>query len=115
MEEKKPPPPKQVPKTAPVSSSSNSKVKSQPQAQNKGKGKAQAMATESQRFSSGKCISDGQNNDEISEKGGSQIKISEMISDILEGISSFYIAINDVKSHISDKINQFVTISGQIA
>ncbi|MBW0580292.1 hypothetical protein O181_120007 [Austropuccinia psidii MF-1] len=31
-----PPPPKQVPKTAPVASRSNSKVKKQPQAQNKG-------------------------------------------------------------------------------
>ncbi|MBW0501622.1 hypothetical protein O181_041337 [Austropuccinia psidii MF-1] len=51
----------------------------------------------------GKCISDGQNNDGISEKGGSQIKISERISDILDGITNFYIAINDVKSHISDK------------
>ncbi|MBW0548938.1 hypothetical protein O181_088653 [Austropuccinia psidii MF-1] len=34
----------------------------------------------------GKCISDRQNNDGISEKGGSQTKISEMISDILDGI-----------------------------
>ncbi|MBW0529156.1 hypothetical protein O181_068871 [Austropuccinia psidii MF-1] len=33
------PPPKQVPKTAPVASSSNSNMKKQPQAQNKGKGK----------------------------------------------------------------------------
>ncbi|MBW0583370.1 hypothetical protein O181_123085 [Austropuccinia psidii MF-1] len=37
-----PPPPKEVPKTAPVVSSSNSDVKKQPQAQNKGKGKAPA-------------------------------------------------------------------------
>ncbi|MBW0513964.1 hypothetical protein O181_053679 [Austropuccinia psidii MF-1] len=51
----------------------------------------------------GKCISDGQNNDGIAEKGGSQIKISEMISDILDSIPNLYIAINDVKSHISDK------------
>ncbi|MBW0513557.1 hypothetical protein O181_053272 [Austropuccinia psidii MF-1] len=50
-----------------------------------------------------KCISDGQNNDGISEKGGSQIKISEMISDTLDGIPNLYIAINDMKSHISDK------------
>ncbi|MBW0567710.1 hypothetical protein O181_107425 [Austropuccinia psidii MF-1] len=40
MEENNPPPPKQVPKTAPVASSSNSNIKKQPQAQNKGKGKA---------------------------------------------------------------------------
>ncbi|MBW0588028.1 hypothetical protein O181_127743 [Austropuccinia psidii MF-1] len=37
-----PPPPKQVPKTAPVARSSNSNVKKQPQALNKGKGKAPA-------------------------------------------------------------------------
>ncbi|MBW0503653.1 hypothetical protein O181_043368 [Austropuccinia psidii MF-1] len=37
-----PPPPKQVPKTAPVASSSNYNVKKQPQAQKKGKGKAPA-------------------------------------------------------------------------
>ncbi|MBW0506667.1 hypothetical protein O181_046382 [Austropuccinia psidii MF-1] len=34
----------------------------------------------------GICISDGQKNDGIAEKGGNQIKISEMISDILDGI-----------------------------
>ncbi|MBW0528094.1 hypothetical protein O181_067809 [Austropuccinia psidii MF-1] len=51
----------------------------------------------------GKCISDGQNNDGIAEKGGSQTKILEMISDILDGIPNLYIAINDTKSHISDK------------
>ncbi|MBW0528350.1 hypothetical protein O181_068065 [Austropuccinia psidii MF-1] len=45
-----PPPPKQVPKTAPVASSSNSNVKKQPQVQNKGKGKSPARVTESQRF-----------------------------------------------------------------
>ncbi|MBW0568246.1 hypothetical protein O181_107961 [Austropuccinia psidii MF-1] len=51
----------------------------------------------------GKCISDGHNNDGITEKGGSQIKISERISDILDGIPNLYKAINDMKSHISDK------------
>ncbi|MBW0517561.1 hypothetical protein O181_057276 [Austropuccinia psidii MF-1] len=51
----------------------------------------------------GKCISDGQNNDGIAEKGGSQIKITEMISDILDGITNFYIALNDVKGNMSDK------------
>ncbi|MBW0540668.1 hypothetical protein O181_080383 [Austropuccinia psidii MF-1] len=40
MEEKDPPPPKQVPKTAPVARSSNPNVKKQPKTQNKGKGKA---------------------------------------------------------------------------
>ncbi|MBW0512045.1 hypothetical protein O181_051760 [Austropuccinia psidii MF-1] len=51
----------------------------------------------------GKCFSDGQNNYGITEKGGMQTKISEMISDILYGIQNLYIAINDIKSHISDK------------
>ncbi|MBW0537384.1 hypothetical protein O181_077099 [Austropuccinia psidii MF-1] len=31
----------------------------------------------------GKCISDGQNNDGITEQEGGQVKISELISDIL--------------------------------
>ncbi|MBW0562094.1 hypothetical protein O181_101809 [Austropuccinia psidii MF-1] len=51
----------------------------------------------------GKCISDCQSIDGITEKGGSQIKISEIISDIFDAIPELYEAINDVKSHISDK------------
>ncbi|MBW0561970.1 hypothetical protein O181_101685 [Austropuccinia psidii MF-1] len=51
----------------------------------------------------GKCILDGQNSDGITEKGQSQIKISEMIPDILDGIPNLYIAIINVKSHIYDK------------
>ncbi|MBW0582143.1 hypothetical protein O181_121858 [Austropuccinia psidii MF-1] len=51
----------------------------------------------------GKCISDGQNHDGITEEGGSQIKISEMISDIFDSIPELYQAITDVKSHLSDK------------
>ncbi|MBW0481831.1 hypothetical protein O181_021546 [Austropuccinia psidii MF-1] len=53
--------------------------------------------------SHGKCISDGQNNDGTTEKGGSQFEISEMIPDIFDSIPELYEAINDVKSHISDK------------
>ncbi|MBW0558664.1 hypothetical protein O181_098379 [Austropuccinia psidii MF-1] len=51
----------------------------------------------------GKCISDGQNNDGVTEKGGSQIEISEMISDIFDSITELYEAINNVKTHVSDK------------
>ncbi|MBW0496619.1 hypothetical protein O181_036334 [Austropuccinia psidii MF-1] len=51
----------------------------------------------------GKCIPDGQKNDRIAEKGGSQTKILEIMSNILDGIPTLYIAINDLKSHISDK------------
>ncbi|MBW0500396.1 hypothetical protein O181_040111 [Austropuccinia psidii MF-1] len=47
--------------------------------------------------------SDGQNNDGITKEGGRQIQISEMISDIFDSIPEFYEAINDIKSHISDK------------
>ncbi|MBW0492644.1 hypothetical protein O181_032359 [Austropuccinia psidii MF-1] len=50
-----------------------------------------------------KCILDGQKNDRIEEKGGSQIKISESIADIIDRVPNLYIAINDVKTHISDK------------
>ncbi|MBW0524653.1 hypothetical protein O181_064368 [Austropuccinia psidii MF-1] len=48
--EKNPPPPKKVPKTAPVASSSNSKVKKKPQAQNKGKGKGPVTKNYSQGY-----------------------------------------------------------------
>ncbi|MBW0562694.1 hypothetical protein O181_102409 [Austropuccinia psidii MF-1] len=51
----------------------------------------------------GKCISDGQNNDGITEKGGSQIKISEMISNIFDSIPELYEALNDLKTYVSDK------------
>ncbi|MBW0465993.1 hypothetical protein O181_005708 [Austropuccinia psidii MF-1] len=51
----------------------------------------------------GKCIPDCQKNDGITEKGGSQIKISEMISDIFDAIPELYEAINDLRSHFSDK------------
>ncbi|MBW0498285.1 hypothetical protein O181_038000 [Austropuccinia psidii MF-1] len=51
----------------------------------------------------GKCISDGQDKYGITEKGGSQIKISEMISDIFDAVPEFYETINDIKSHISYK------------
>ncbi|MBW0463996.1 hypothetical protein O181_003711 [Austropuccinia psidii MF-1] len=51
----------------------------------------------------GKCVSDDQNHDGNAEKGGIQIKISEMISGILDEITAFYIAINDLKNHIYDR------------
>ncbi|MBW0545498.1 hypothetical protein O181_085213 [Austropuccinia psidii MF-1] len=49
-EEKNPPPPKQVPKTAPVANSSNSNMKKQPQNQKKIKGKAPATKPYSQGY-----------------------------------------------------------------
>ncbi|MBW0518406.1 hypothetical protein O181_058121 [Austropuccinia psidii MF-1] len=51
----------------------------------------------------GKCISDGQNNDGITERGWSPIKISEIMSEIFDAIPELYEAINDIKSHISDQ------------
>ncbi|MBW0499632.1 hypothetical protein O181_039347 [Austropuccinia psidii MF-1] len=105
MEEKNPPPPKKGPKTAPVASSHNSNVKASHKLRTRKKEKTQP-AIQNFKYSAvchGKCFSDGQNNDGMSEKGGSQTKISEIISHILAGIPNLYIAINDVKSHISDK------------
>ncbi|MBW0521604.1 hypothetical protein O181_061319, partial [Austropuccinia psidii MF-1] len=85
MEEKNPLPPKQVTKTAPVASRSNS-----------------SNPKDSAGFH-GKCIPDGQRNDGITEKGGRQIKISEIISDIFNAIPELYEAINDIKSNVSDE------------
>ncbi|MBW0518495.1 hypothetical protein O181_058210 [Austropuccinia psidii MF-1] len=39
----------------------------------------------------------------MTEKGGSQIKISEMISDIFDAIPELYEAINDIRSHVSNE------------
>ncbi|MBW0539681.1 hypothetical protein O181_079396 [Austropuccinia psidii MF-1] len=61
----------------------------------------------------GECIIDGQNNDGIKEKGGSQIKISGIISDISDSILELYGAINDVKVMFLINIHQFVTILKQ--
>ncbi|MBW0573573.1 hypothetical protein O181_113288 [Austropuccinia psidii MF-1] len=57
-----PPPPKEVPKTAPVARSSNSKVKKQPQAQNKGKGKAPTTKPYSQGYRIPKIQQDAMEN-----------------------------------------------------
>ncbi|MBW0588648.1 hypothetical protein O181_128363 [Austropuccinia psidii MF-1] len=62
----------------------------------------------------GKCYSDGQDNDGTAEKGASQMKITEMISDILDSIPNLYIAINDMKIHISDKNSSICTNVRQI-
>ncbi|MBW0527047.1 hypothetical protein O181_066762 [Austropuccinia psidii MF-1] len=51
----------------------------------------------------GKCISDGQDNEGITDRGGSQINISEMISFIFDAIPLLFEPTNDVKSHIFDK------------
>ncbi|MBW0530439.1 hypothetical protein O181_070154 [Austropuccinia psidii MF-1] len=90
---KNPPPPKQVPKTAPVSRSNNSNLKNQPkpqQWQRQGTShKTVQPGLHNPRNSEGchgKFITDGQNNDGITEKGGCQIKISEMIFDTFDAI-----------------------------
>ncbi|MBW0541727.1 hypothetical protein O181_081442 [Austropuccinia psidii MF-1] len=51
----------------------------------------------------GECISYGQKYEGATEKGGSQVKISEMISDIFDSIPELYEAINDIKTLVSDK------------
>ncbi|MBW0548062.1 hypothetical protein O181_087777 [Austropuccinia psidii MF-1] len=106
-----PPPPNQVAKTAQIGRIRNSNIKKQPQAQNKGKRKEPATNPYIQGYRIPKTHQDAMENVfqmartmmELQKKGGSQIKISEIISDILDGIPNFYIAINDVKSHISDE------------
>ncbi|MBW0502557.1 hypothetical protein O181_042272 [Austropuccinia psidii MF-1] len=78
---------------------------------NKGKRKAPATKPYIQGYRIPKIQQDGmenvfqmaKNNDEITEKGGGQIHISEMISDIFDSIPEFYEAIKDVKTHFSDK------------
>ncbi|MBW0527369.1 hypothetical protein O181_067084 [Austropuccinia psidii MF-1] len=105
IEEKNSSPRKQVPKPAAVPMlKSNYKLKKMAKAKNQPQLHT-ARPTDSQRLNGchGKCISDGHSNEEITEKGGSQIKRSEVMSDILDGIPNFYIAINDMKTHISDK------------
>ncbi|MBW0521226.1 hypothetical protein O181_060941 [Austropuccinia psidii MF-1] len=105
-----PPPPKQVLKTAPVASSSNCNTKESATNSEQGQRIGTSHKTlqpglQDSKDSTGchgKCISDGQNNDGITKEGGSQIKISEMISYIFAAISRLYEAIT-VKSHISDK------------
>ncbi|MBW0579717.1 hypothetical protein O181_119432 [Austropuccinia psidii MF-1] len=110
MEEKNPPPPKQVPKTAPIASSSNPNVKKQLKAQNKGRGKVPATKPYTQDYRIPKIQQDAMENVfqmartmiEL-KKGGSQIKISEMISDIFDSIPELYEAITDLKTDVSDK------------
>ncbi|MBW0471022.1 hypothetical protein O181_010737 [Austropuccinia psidii MF-1] len=102
-----PPPPKQVQKTDPVPRSRNSNVKKQPQGQRQDTSHENLHpGLQNPKHSAGchgECISGGQNNDGITEKGGSQIQKLEIIFDILDGIPNWYIAINDVKTHIYDK------------
>ncbi|MBW0533872.1 hypothetical protein O181_073587 [Austropuccinia psidii MF-1] len=62
MEEKNPPPPKQVPKTAPIASISNSNMKKQPQNWSKGKGKAPATKPYSQGYRIPKIQKDAMEN-----------------------------------------------------
>ncbi|MBW0575426.1 hypothetical protein O181_115141 [Austropuccinia psidii MF-1] len=57
-----PPPPKQLPKTAPVASNSNSNVKKQPKAQSKGKGKEPATKPYSQGYRIPKIHQDSMKN-----------------------------------------------------
>ncbi|MBW0469786.1 hypothetical protein O181_009501 [Austropuccinia psidii MF-1] len=85
--EKNPPAPNQVPKTAPIARSRNSNVKKTSTSSEQGKTqntshKTLQPVTEYPKDSAGchgKCFSDGHNNDGIAEKGGSQMRISEII------------------------------------
>ncbi|MBW0551352.1 hypothetical protein O181_091067 [Austropuccinia psidii MF-1] len=99
-----PPPPHKVPRPAPVASSSNSNLKTSHKLKTRAKGRHQPQSlTARDTGFHGKCISDGQSHDGITEEGGSQIKIPEIISDIFNSIPEFYEAINDVEKHLSNK------------
>ncbi|MBW0581465.1 hypothetical protein O181_121180 [Austropuccinia psidii MF-1] len=94
-----PPPPKQVPRPAAIPTRKSShKLKTRA----KGRHQPQSLTDRATGFH-GKCISDGHNHDGISEGGGSQIKIPEMIPDIFDSIQELYEAINDMKNHLFDK------------
>ncbi|MBW0548390.1 hypothetical protein O181_088105 [Austropuccinia psidii MF-1] len=60
--ENNPPPPKQVPRTAPVARSRSSNIENQPQPQNKGKGKAPDTKTYSQSYRIPKIQQDSMEN-----------------------------------------------------
>ncbi|MBW0493714.1 hypothetical protein O181_033429 [Austropuccinia psidii MF-1] len=113
MEEKQPSTTQASPKNSPNSQqqkfqcekpATSQKASHQPQS-------LTARATGSQIFNRmpWNCISDGQNNDGITEEGGSQIKISDMISDIFDSIPELYEVINDIKTCVSDKNSSICT------
>ncbi|MBW0581385.1 hypothetical protein O181_121100 [Austropuccinia psidii MF-1] len=98
-----PPPPKQVPKTAPVARAATSSKQGQRKGTSHQTLQPGLQNSKTSTGCHGKCVSDGQNNDGITKERGGQIKISEMISDIFDSIPELYEAITDVKSHLSDK------------
>ncbi|MBW0515952.1 hypothetical protein O181_055667 [Austropuccinia psidii MF-1] len=85
LRENNPPPPKQVPKTAPIARSSNFNVKKHPTSSEQGQRKGISPKTlqtglQNPKDSAGchgKCISDGQNNDGITEKEESRLKLQK--------------------------------------
>ncbi|MBW0504635.1 hypothetical protein O181_044350 [Austropuccinia psidii MF-1] len=113
MEEKQPSTTQESAKNSPNSQQQKLQCEKAAKSSEKGKRKGTSHKTlqpglQNPKYSAGchgKCISYGQRNYGITEKGGSQIKISEMIPDIFDAIPELYEAINDVKSHISDKIH----------
>ncbi|MBW0483383.1 hypothetical protein O181_023098 [Austropuccinia psidii MF-1] len=108
---KNPPPPKKSAKTSDNSQQQKFQCKKEATSSVEGQWKCTSHKTiqpglQNPKDSTGchgKCVLDGQNHDGITEKGGSQSKLSEKISEILDIIPNFYIAINDMKSHISDE------------
>ncbi|MBW0567218.1 hypothetical protein O181_106933 [Austropuccinia psidii MF-1] len=101
MEEKQPSTTQASAKNSP--SSQQQQFQHEKSATSSEQGKRQGNGLKFSAGCHGKCISDGQSNDGNTEKGGSQIKISEIISDIFDSILELYEAINEVRSHISDK------------
>ncbi|MBW0582841.1 hypothetical protein O181_122556 [Austropuccinia psidii MF-1] len=111
MEEKQPSTTKESAKTSPSSQQQQFQcekaAKSSKQGQREGtRPKALQPGIQDSKDSAdchGKCISDVQNHDGITEEEGSHIKITEMIYDIFDSIPEQYEAINDIKNHLSDK------------
>ncbi|MBW0587559.1 hypothetical protein O181_127274 [Austropuccinia psidii MF-1] len=111
IEEKKPTTTKESDKTSPSGQKQQSQrekeATSSEQGQREGTSpKALQPGIQDSKDSAGfheKFVSYGQNHDGITEEGGSQIKIPEMMSDIFDSIPELYEAINDVKKHLSDK------------
>ncbi|MBW0575215.1 hypothetical protein O181_114930 [Austropuccinia psidii MF-1] len=111
MEEKQPSTTQESAKTSPSGQQQKFQhekaAKSSKQGQREGTSpKSLQPGIQDSKYSSGchgKCISDGQNHDGITEEGESQIKIPQMISDIFDSIPELYEAINDIKNHLCDK------------
>ncbi|MBW0558587.1 hypothetical protein O181_098302 [Austropuccinia psidii MF-1] len=114
-----PTPPRKVPKVTPGACSSNFNMRKEPKSQLMAKAKHQPQtiqpglynATDSTGFH-GKFVLNGHNHNGTKNKGGIQIKRSEVISGILSSLPNLYIAINDMKKIlVTERFNTLFTKS----